>query len=163
MKKPGEWDGSLGIRLSGDLYIDLSETDSEYDLTALIQLLSRSWFQHQQKICYYCSWKFIYFTLDNNSISYLFHISLLIWLEQLSLNQMVSYSLIENRQNLEFRTFKFQVLIKLLFFKVILERSKKKKKREREKQLHWLHSFWTIGIQLSRGTYYLLKFLISKS
>jgi len=42
MKKPGEWDGPLGIRLSGDLYIDLSETDSEYDLTALIQLLSRS-------------------------------------------------------------------------------------------------------------------------
>jgi len=42
MKKPGEWDGPLGIRLSGNLYIDLSETDSEYDLTALIQLLNRS-------------------------------------------------------------------------------------------------------------------------
>jgi len=41
MKNPGQWNGPLGIRLAGDLYVDMSETDSEYNVNALIEYLKR--------------------------------------------------------------------------------------------------------------------------
>ena len=40
MKNPGEWDGPLGIRLGGNLYVDMSETDSENDITDLVKQLN---------------------------------------------------------------------------------------------------------------------------
>jgi len=42
MKNPGQWDGPLGIRLAGDLYVDMSETDSENNITTLIEHLKRN-------------------------------------------------------------------------------------------------------------------------
>jgi len=35
------WVGPLGIRLAGDLYVDMSETDSEFNIKALIECLNR--------------------------------------------------------------------------------------------------------------------------
>ena len=42
MKNPGQWDGPLGIRLAGDLYVDMSETDSEFNITTLVDRLKRT-------------------------------------------------------------------------------------------------------------------------
>ena len=42
MKNPGQWDGPLGIRLAGDLYVDMSENDSEFNIIALIESLKRT-------------------------------------------------------------------------------------------------------------------------
>jgi len=40
MKNHKKWDGPLGMRLSGDLYVDMSETGSENDITALVKQLN---------------------------------------------------------------------------------------------------------------------------
>jgi len=41
MRNHKEWIGILGVNLAGDLYVDMSETDSEYNITALIERLKR--------------------------------------------------------------------------------------------------------------------------
>ena len=41
MKNPGQWDGPLGIRLAGDLYVDMSENNSENNITTLVDRLKR--------------------------------------------------------------------------------------------------------------------------
>jgi len=39
MKDSGEWTGPVGLRLAGDLYVDMSETDSENDIRTLVKHL----------------------------------------------------------------------------------------------------------------------------
>jgi len=41
MKDPGEWNGPVGLRLSGNIYVDMSETGSENDISTLIKHLNR--------------------------------------------------------------------------------------------------------------------------
>jgi len=42
MKNPGQWEGPLLLRASGDLYVDMSETDAEYNINGLIEHLERA-------------------------------------------------------------------------------------------------------------------------
>ena len=41
MRYTKEWNGPVGIRLGGDLYVDMSKDDSEYDLKDLINKLEK--------------------------------------------------------------------------------------------------------------------------
>jgi len=37
VKDPGEWTGPVGLRLSGDLYVDMSDSGSENDISTLVK------------------------------------------------------------------------------------------------------------------------------
>ena len=43
MRDPSQWVGNLGVNLAGDLYIDMSETDSENNITTLIDQMKKIW------------------------------------------------------------------------------------------------------------------------
>ena len=43
MRDQTHWIGTLGVNLAGDLHVDMSETDSEKDVTALIEHLKKTW------------------------------------------------------------------------------------------------------------------------
>jgi len=50
MRDSKKWAGPLGLRLGGHLYVDMSETGSENDITALIKNLNKTWSQQQEQM-----------------------------------------------------------------------------------------------------------------